>query len=138
MTWHGACSTRTAMSDRSEALKERAKRFALDVMRFVDSLPREEIAQYLGRQLCRSANSVAANYRSACRARTKAEFASRIGIVAEEADESAHWLDMLAERGSDANRAKQQLRTEAHELAAIFFASYGTAKRNLQSAQTPR
>src|SRR5712691_4833304 len=115
MRWHCLCPVRTAMSDQSEALKARAKTFALDVMRFVDSLPLEEIARYLGRQLCRSANSVAANYRSACRARSKAEFASRISIVAEEADESAHWLDMLAERGIDANQTKEKLRTEAHE-----------------------
>ena len=128
-----------AMSEQSEALKARTKSFTLEVMRFVDDLPPDDSARYLGRQLSRAANSVAANYRSACRARSKAEFVSRIGIVAEEADESAHWLDMLSERGVDANRTMENLRTEAHELAAIFSASYGTAKRNLQSpAQTPR
>ena len=122
------------MSDQSEALKARSKQFALDVMRFVDTLPRDDSTQYLGRQLSRAANSVAANYRSAGRARSKAEFVSRIGIVAEEADESAHWLDMLAERGADANRTNEKLRTEAHELEAVFSASFRTAKRNLQAA----
>ena len=120
------------VSEQSDALRARATKFALNVMRFVDGLPREDHAQYLGRQLSRSANSVAANYRSACRARSRAEFVSRMGVVAEESDESAHWLDMLAARGHAANFSAQQLRTEAHELEAIFSASHHTARRNLR------
>jgi four helix bundle protein len=87
------------MGVQSEELKERTKRFALDVMRLVDALGSVEASRYLGPRLGRAANSVAANYRAVCRARSHAEFVARMGVVAEEADESAHWLEMLWERG---------------------------------------
>jgi four helix bundle protein len=119
------------MGEASEELKTRSKRFAFNAMRFVDQLPQDAAARYLGQQLLRAANAVAASYRAACRARSRAEFVSRIGVVAEEADESAHWLEMLALRGAGAVETRRTLLTEAHELEAIFSASYGTSKRNL-------
>ena len=78
-------------------LKVRTKQFALQVIRVVDSLPKSMAAQVIGRQLLRSALSVAANYRAACRARSKPDFASKLGIVEEETDECLYWMEMLTD-----------------------------------------
>ncbi len=117
------------MSEQAEQLKARARRFALDVMTFVETLPSDFSSRHLAGQLIRSANGMAANYRAACRARSRAEFIARIGIVAEEADESSHWLDLIGARGGLAGTTGQNLLSEARELEAIFSASYGTARR---------
>ncbi len=111
------------MSSRPEELRERTKKFALRVIRLFRSLPFKTDTQVLGKQLLRSGTSVAANYRAVCRARSKAEFIARIGIVAEEADEAVLWLELLIE--SDVLRQEKacELLTEAKELAAIFTAS---------------
>ena len=84
----------------------------------------------IGRQLSRSATAVGANYRSACRARSDAEFAARIGVVLEEADEAAFWLEIVTE--GDFSKQPQALRLldEANQLTAIFAASSITARRN--------
>src|SRR5216110_1845748 len=81
----------------SEELKRRTKKFAIRVINLFRSLPRNEEARIIGRQVLRSGTSVAANYRAVCRARSKAEFISKIGVVVEEADETVFWLDMLVE-----------------------------------------
>lgn len=78
-----------------QELKERTKEFALRIMRLVDALPRTPKGQALASQLVRSGTSVAANYRSACRSRSRAEFVSKIGVVEEEADETALWLELI-------------------------------------------
>jgi len=83
-----------------DELRARAKSFALRVVKLYRSLPRSADAQVMGKQLLRCGTSVAANYRASCRARSRAEFAARIGIGAEEADESGFWLEMLAEADS--------------------------------------
>jgi four helix bundle protein len=83
----------------------------------------------LGKQLLRSGTSVAANYRAACRARSKAEFVARIGVVAEEADEAVLWLELLTESGIISPERTKDLLAEAKELAAIFTASQQTAKK---------
>jgi four helix bundle protein len=83
----------------------------------------------LGKQLLRCGTSVAANYRAVCRARSKAEFTSRIGIVAEEADEAVLWLELLTESGILASERVELLLTEAKELSAIFTTSQQTAKK---------
>ena len=80
-----------------EELRSRTKAFALRVVRLYRSLPRTADAQVMGKQLLRCGTSVAANYRASCRARSKAEFAARIGIVVEEADETGFWLEMLGD-----------------------------------------
>ena len=80
-----------------DELRARTKSFALRVVKLYRSLPPSADAQVMGRQLLRCGISVAANYRASCRARSRAEFAARIGIVAEEADETAFWLEMLAD-----------------------------------------
>jgi four helix bundle protein len=78
-----------------QELKERTKEFALRIMRLVDALPRTPKGQALASQLVRSGTSVAANYRSAWRGRSRAEFVSKIGVVEEEADETALWLELI-------------------------------------------
>ncbi len=78
-----------------EELKQRTKAFSLQVVHLVEALPNTKTAEVMGRQLLRSATSVGANYRAACRARSQADFVSKIGVVEEEADESAYWLELL-------------------------------------------
>ena len=85
--------------DQAAELKQRTKRFAIRIVSLFRSLPHSPDAQTLGKQLLRSGTSVAANYRSVCRARSKAEFISRMGVVIEEADESVFWLELFGETG---------------------------------------
>ena len=115
----------------AEELKRRTKRFGLDVIRLVESLPPSQTAKVIGNQLLRSALSVGANYRAACRARSKADFISKVGITIEEADESQHWLDMLSEAGIASQDKLKPLAKEADELVAILTASAKTARENL-------
>jgi four helix bundle protein len=93
-------------------------------------LPLRTEAQVLGKQLLRCGTAVAANYRAACRARSKAEWIAKIGIVVEEADESVFWLEMLIECEIVAAAKLQSLIKEGHELSAIFTASRHTARSN--------
>lgn len=111
-----------------EELRERTKRFALDVIRLFRALPRSEEARIIGRQLMRAATSVAANYRAAGRARSRAEFVAKIGIVVEEADESVYWLEMLRDASVVQAQVVAPLMKEGNELLAIFAASQNTAK----------
>jgi four helix bundle protein len=99
------------------------------VIRLTESLPKGRMGDIIGRQLLRSATSVGANYRAACRARTQVEFASKIGIVEEEADESAYWLELIVESGLLPAARVEDLLAEANELVAIFVASARTAER---------
>jgi four helix bundle protein len=91
-------------------------------------MSRSPEAQVLGKQILRCGTSVAANYRSVCRARSKAEFVARVGIVAEEADETVFWLELIGETGTVEPEKLENLLKEAKELAAIFTASQHTAK----------
>ncbi len=109
-------------------LKIRSRKFAVYVLNFVDTLPNRRSANIIGNQLGRSASSVAANYRAACRARSDAEFISKIGIVEEEADESTFWLDILPDTHNASSDIVAPLLQEARELTAIFTASSKTAK----------
>ena len=112
-----------------EELKRRTKAFGLSVIKLVDQLPRTRSANVIGNQLVNCATSVGANYRAACRARSKAEFAAKLGIVEEEADESAYWIEMLIEADMvPQNRVTGMLR-EANELVAIVVASLNTVKK---------
>ncbi len=114
---------------KSAELKQRTKQFALRVIRLTDSLPRRMSADVLGRQLLRSATSVAANYRSACRAKSRADFISKMGTVEEEADESALWLELIGESQLMKPAKLSALHQEAEELTAIAVASIRTARR---------
>jgi len=114
-------------------LKERTKAFALEVIALVEDLPRGRSADAIGNQLIRSGASVGANYRAACRARSKREFLAKLGIVEEEADESQFWLDLVIARGlADTDRV-MRLREEARQLVAIVIASIRTARRTPRS-----
>src|ERR1043166_1180117 len=97
-------------------LRARTKSFALRVVKLYRSLPRTADSQVMGKQLLRCGTSVAANYRASCRARSRAEFAARIGIVVEEADESAFWLEMLADTGIVRMALLKDLLQESKEL----------------------
>ena len=114
----------------SEDLKLRSKKFALRIIKLVDALPKKSAADVLGKQILRSGTSVAANYRSACRARSQADFISKITIVEEEADETILWLELITEAGLVNKELTEELLLEANELTAIFTASGKTAKMN--------
>jgi len=92
------------------------------------ALPRHEEARIIGRQLLRSGTSVGANYRAACRARSKAEFVAKLGIVLEEADETVFWLELLQESRLVSEQKLALLVQEARELTAISVTSICTAK----------
>src|SRR5712671_7693589 len=115
------------MNSQPEQLRDRTKAFALRVIRLFRSLPYKTDTQVLGKQLLRCGTSVAANYRAVCRARSKAEFVARMGIVAEEADEAVLWLELLIESGILKSEMTVCLLKEARELAAILTASQQTA-----------
>ena len=108
--------------------KDRTKKFALRVIKMVESLPNDRAADVLGKQLLRSATSVAANYRSACRAKSKADMIHKLSIVEEEADESLLWMELLVE--SDLVKASRlnALRAECNEILAMVVASIRTLR----------
>jgi four helix bundle protein len=119
----------------NENLKQRTRRFALDVINLVETLPRDRVSDVLGRQLLRSGTSVGANYRSATRARSAADFVAKMGLVEEEADESAYWTDLLEASGRLRSTTAQPIIQEAGELTAIAIASIRTARRSAQAAR---
>jgi four helix bundle protein len=108
-------------------LKARTREFAIRIIRLYRALPRNEESRIIGRQLLRSGTSIGANYRAACRARSKAEFVAKLGIVLEEADETVFWLDLLPEAGLSPALIAPLIK-EANELVSIFVASLRTAK----------
>ena len=117
----------------SDGLKDRTKRFALTVTRLCRVLPRSQEGSIITRQLLQSSTSVGANYRAACRARSNADFVSKLGIMLEEADERLFWLELLIDSGVAQPEATAPLLREANELVSIFMASLRTAK-GLKSA----
>ena len=117
---------------RPQELRERTKKFAIRVIRLFQALPKSPEAQILGKQLLRCRTAVAANYRAACRGRSRAEFISRMGVVAEEADESILWLELLEETGILSAKRLSEISNEAKELTAIFSTSLKTAKDNVK------
>jgi len=110
-------------------LKDRTKRFAVDVVRLCRELPPTLDGRRLGQQLLDAGTSVAANYRAACRARSRAEFVSKLNIVLEEADESQFWLELMIETELVKTTRVEKLLKESDELTAIFVTSLKTAKR---------
>ena len=115
--------------EKAKELQARTKSFALRIIRMFRSLPKTEEARILGRQVLRSSTSVAANYRAVCRARSKAEFTAKLGVVVEEADETIFWLELLVESGIVPEERVRSLINEANELLAIFAASRHTARQ---------
>lgn len=118
------------MNAQAEQHKQRTKQFALRVIKLVDSLPKKRSADVLGGQLLRSATSVAANYRAACRARSTAEFVAKVGVVEEESDESTFWIELIADAGLVKPGRLNDLHKESNELTAITVASIKTARKS--------
>jgi four helix bundle protein len=111
-------------------LKRRTKEFGLRVLKVIDALSDSRSGRILAGQLGRSGTSVGANYRAACRSRSTAEMISKISIVEEEADESANWLEMIADHGLMGAGKIMPLHAEADELTAIMLASRKTLLAN--------
>ena len=113
--------------DKSE-LESRTKEFALRVVRFVGSLPKNRVTDVLGHQVLRSGTSIGANYREANRAESRNDFIHKLGIAEKEASETCYWLELLEETGIGDQEERRWLLRESGELLAIFTASGKTAK----------
>lgn len=113
-----------------QELKQRTKKFALRVIKLVDALPKTSAGRTIGNQLMRSGTSVGANYRSACRGRSKAEFIAKLGVVEEEADESAYWMELIIESELMKPTLVNALLQEANELVAIMASSRISASKS--------
>ena len=111
-----------------EHLKQRTKDFAVRIIHVFRALPDARDAQVIGNQLLRCGTSVGANYRAACRARSRADFINKLGIVVEEADETIFWLELLVETKVVPAGRLDPLLQEAHELTAIFTAARATSR----------
>ncbi|HWB61533.1 MAG TPA: four helix bundle protein [Chthoniobacteraceae bacterium] len=111
-------------------LKIRTKAFGLRALKLVRHLPRDVAGKVVAHQLTRSALSVGANYRAACRGRSRAEFLSKLGIVLEESDESAYWMEIICDDGMLPPKKVSALLQEANELTAIFFAATTSARKS--------
>lgn len=115
----------------AEEMKQRTKVFALRIIRLASSLPKDRINDVIVRQLVRCGTSVAANYRAACLARSRAEFAAKMGTVQEEADETLFWIELATEAKLVKESLVTDLVREGRELLAIVIASRKTAKRKI-------
>ena len=128
--WMGNEGTVMDNFEFGEALKQRTKAFAVHTIKFYRKLPRTDEARLVGRQLLRSATSVAANYRAVCRAKSRADFISKLGTTLEEADESLLWLELMEESGILPAATLQPLKDESDELLRIFSRSLSTARHS--------
>jgi four helix bundle protein len=113
-----------------ENLKKRTKQFALDIIKLVVALPPNRTCNILGNQLLRSGTSVGANCRAVCRAKSTADFISKMGTVEEEADESGYWMELLVDSGKLKLADTSLLIKEADELTAIAVSSINTARKS--------
>ncbi|CAN5170127.1 four helix bundle protein [soil metagenome] len=111
-------------------LLQRTKNFALRIIKLVNALPNNTTGRAIGNQLIRSGTSVAANYRAACRGRSKAEFIAKLGTVEEEADESCLWMELIIESKLMEEKLVAELLKEANEITAIMAASKISARNN--------
>src|SRR5262245_57630850 len=103
----------------AKEMQARTKAFALRVIRMYQKLAKTDVARVLGKQVLRSGTSVAANYRAACRSKSRADFISKLGTTVEEADETAFWLELLEESGVVPTAKLESLKKEAEELLRI-------------------
>ena len=111
-----------------DEMKARTRQFALRVIKLVESLPGTRAANTIGHQLLRCGTSVGANYRSACRAKSTADFISKLSIVEEEADESIYWMELLVESGTVREDLLNRLIDEANQIVSIIVKSIKTSK----------
>jgi four helix bundle protein len=116
------------MADGNDDLKRRTKNFALRIVKLVESLPNNQTARVIGNQLLRCGTAVAANYRASCRAKSKADFIAKMGIVEEETDESAFWIEMLIETNLVKENLVADLHNEAEQLTKNFVSSINTTR----------
>jgi len=114
---------------KEEDLKRRTKQFALRTMKLVGALPSNLEGRIVGKQLLRAGTSVGANYRAACVGRSKSEFVAKLGIVLEEADESAYWMELIVEGALLKDELVKSLYQEAKEISAIMAASRKSATK---------
>ncbi len=119
-----------AYSTTYETLRLRTKEFALRILRLYRSLPNTEEARILGKQILRSGTSIGANYRAACRARSNPDFISKLGIVLEEADESAYWLELLHATEYIDRAGFDSINADAQELLRLLISIVKTSKNN--------
>ena len=117
----------------TQELKQRTFEFGIRVVRAVEALPKTDSARELGRQLLRAGTSVGANYRAAARARSRADFVAKLGIVEEECDESAYWMEVILALKLLKAARLESLQAEASELLAIIVASIKTPRRSRRS-----
>lgn len=118
-------------------LQQRTKKFHVEIIKLCENFPKNAAGFETAKQLIRSAGSVGANYRAACRGKSNADFIYKIEMVLEEADESLYWLEVSQEAGLIASSKTEPLIKEANELVCIFNASDKTAKRN-RDQQNPK
>ena len=115
-----------------EEFKTRTKRLALEIIKFIEMLPENRTVSVLGKQLLRSATSVGANYRAACRGKSSADVIAKLSIVEEEADETLYWLDLLKESRLGVPEHLDRLASETNEIVAMTVASIKTLRRQRQ------
>lgn len=127
------CARESSMNPKALALQDRTRAFAKSVIKFCETLPRTHAAQSISEQLIDSSGSADSNYRAGCRARTRKEFISKLGVVVEESDESLGWLQLLVESEICTAEDAEALIREADELVSIFVKSEKTARRNYEA-----
>lgn len=118
------------MSNYSDEMKHRTQQFGLRIIRVTQALGDDRVSRTIGHQLLRCGTSVGANYRAACRARSPAEFRSKLGIVEEECDETIYWMELLIQANLVSETKLDQLISEANEILSIVVASINKSKRN--------
>jgi len=121
-----------------QEFKNRTKQIALRVIRLVESLPVTNSAQIIGKQLLRSATSIGANYRAACRGKSTADVLHKLSIVEEEADESLYWLELLIESGIVPENKLSALMSDINEIVAMIVSSIKTLRSKTQPIQNPK
>lgn len=119
-----------------EIFKQRTKAYALDIIRLSENMPKSAVANIISNQLVRCGTSVGANYRAACRAKSAADFISKMGTVEEECDESIYWMELLEESGKIQPAMLMPLKREASEILAMVVASINTTRRGRSSGQS--
>ena len=120
-----------------EELINRNRKFAIDVLMTLESIPNDRVHDALVRQLVRSSTSVGANYRSACRAKSTADFINKLKIVEEEADESSYFIDLLKEIDKGSNKERLgELLTESNQLVSIYVASLKTMRQKAKDEKS--
>ena len=117
-----------------DELKRRTKEFTIRIIRLAEALPRGRSSDVIAKQIIRCGSSVGANYRSACRARSQADFAAKMKIVEEEADESLYWMEVLAAAGLMRKDRLEGLMKEANELLSITVGSINTVRRKMRNS----